>query len=117
MNITNDKNLYARKVHVAGPTRILNIKKSTRSNLYDSLNEGICEIKYTDGSGKKQVKSCTLRKDWVENSKINDWIDHDYETGIIVVWDMSGDEWRGGTWIQIPINNITNFEQLTGVPR
>ncbi len=117
MKTTKDKNSFVKEVHVAGPTRILNIKKSTRSNLYDSLKEGICEVKYTDGSGKKQIKSVTLRKDWIESNKINDWVDYDYESGIMVVWDMNGDEWRGGIWIQIPINKITYFEQLTGVPR
>ena len=108
---------YAKKVHAAGPTLLLNLKKSTRADLYDSLREGICEIKYINKDGDEEIKSCTLRKVFMENEKINDWVDHEYENGIIVVWDMNGDEWRGGAWIQIPLNKVTNFEQLTGVPR
>ena len=117
MTTKNKNNGFVKKVHVAGPTKILNINKTSRSRLYESLKEGICEIKYVDDSGKKHIKSCTLRKDWIEVDKSNDWIDYEYESGIIVVWDMNGEEWRGGSWIQIPINKITYFEQLTGVPR
>ena len=53
----------------------------------------------------------------MEENKVNNWIDYDYEKNIIVVWDMHGDEWRGGEWVQISINKIIHFEQLTGIPR
>ena len=53
----------------------------------------------------------------MENDKVNDWIDYKYKKDSIVVWDMNGDEWRGGAWVQIPITSMTYFEQLTGIPR
>ena len=108
---------FKKEVKMAGPTRLLDMNNISVSDLYNCLKEGICEIKYTGPDGAEEVKSCTLRGSWVENSKKNDWIDHEYEKGIMVVWDMSGDEWRGGSWVQIPISRITFFEQLTGVHR
>jgi len=109
-------NTYKKKIQMAGPTLTLDPDKSTRSDLYNSLMEGICEIKYTK-NGKEEIKSCTLKKVHMEEGKINDWVDYGYEKDILVVWDMNGDEWRGGSWIQIPISRVTFFEQLTGIPR
>ena len=108
---------FVKEVRVAGPTLLLELDKSTRAKLYSCLKDGICEIKYLNDNGGEEVKSCTLRKTFIEQDKQNDWVDYDYESGVLVVWDMNGDEWRGGEWIQIPINKMTFFEQLTGVPR
>lgn len=99
-------------------TILVNLENATRSDLNKCLKNGICEIKITDKKNKKEdTLYCTLKKFHMESNKINDWVDHEYEKDIIVAWDMNGDEWRGGRWIQIAINNITYFEQLTGVPR
>ncbi len=108
---------FKKQVHMAGPTNLLDMDNTTISDIYDCLREGICEIKFTKTDGGEEVRSCTLRDVWVDKDMKNDWIDHDYEKGIMVVWDMNGDEWRGGSWIQIPINRITFVEQLTGVHR
>ena len=106
-----------KQVKMAGPTRLLDMDNTAISDIYNCLNEGICEIKYTGSDGKEEVRSCTLRGSWVESDSKDDWVDHEYEKGIMVVWDMNGDEWRGGSWIQIPIDRITFVEQLTGVHR
>tara|TARA_B100001094_G_scaffold333417_1_gene411886 strand:+ start:27436 stop:27783 length:348 start_codon:yes stop_codon:yes gene_type:complete len=108
---------YKKEVRMAGPTRLLDMDETTISDIYSCLNEGICEIKYTGPDGEEEIRSCTLRGSWVQNDMKNDWVDHEYEKGIMVVWDMSGDEWRGGSWTQIPIDRITFVEQLTGVHR
>ena len=108
---------FKKQVKMAGPTRLLDMDSTAISDIYNCLNEGICEIKYTSPDGGEEVKSCTLRGSWVESDKKQDWVDHEYEKGIMVVWDMNGVEWRGGSWIQIPIDRITFVEQLTGVHR
>jgi hypothetical protein len=53
----------------------------------------------------------------MEDEKKHDWVDHEYDSDILVLWDMNGDEWRGGAWLQVPISRIVHFEQLTGVPQ
>ena len=53
----------------------------------------------------------------MEEDKAHDWIDHEYDSDILVLWDMNGDDWRGGSWIQMPISKIIHFEQVTGVGR
>ena len=108
---------YKKEVHMAGPTRLLDLDETTIADFYTCLSEGICEVKYMNSDGSEEVKSCTLRGSWIEKDKEHDWVDHEYEKGIMVVWDMSGNEWMGGAWIQIPIDRITFFEQLTGVHR
>jgi len=87
-------------------------KSINRSGIGRRLKNGICEIKYINNNGESQTVSVTLKKWHVNPDNIGDWIDHDYKIGYIVVWDMI----KIG-WIQIPINKITFFEQLTGVPK
>jgi len=98
-------------------TILVDLNCATRSDLNKCLKDGICEIKTEDKNGNEESFYCTLKKFHMESDKVNDWIDHEYEKDIIVAWDMNGDEWRGGKWIQVQINNITHFEQLTGVVR
>ena len=100
-------------------TIIVNLDTAKRSDLNRCLKDDICEIKITDEKNgyEEQTLSCTLKKFHMESDKTNDWIDYKYKKGTIVVWDMNGDEWRGGAWVQIPITSITYFEQLTGIPR
>jgi len=99
-------------------TIIIDLKKgATRADLNTCLKNGICEIKFLNSVNKEELRYCTLKKFHMEENKVNNWIDYDYEKNIIVVWDMNGDEWRGGEWVQIPINKIIYFEQLTGIPR
>jgi hypothetical protein len=98
-------------------TILVNLKNVTRAGLNKCLKNGICEIKTTTSKGEKEVIYCTLKEFHMESEKANDWVDYPYESNILVVWDMNGDEWRGGKWTQIHINNITHFEQLTGAVR
>lgn len=98
-----------------GNTILINLKNATRSHLNKCLKNGICEVKTTNNKGEKEIIYCTLKEFHMESEKENDWVDYPYESDILVVWDMNGNEWRGGKWVQILINNITHFEQLTGV--
>ena len=98
-------------------TVIVNLEVATRGDINKCLRNGICEIRYANSKGEEEKRFCTLKKYHVEDRKMDNWVDYDYEKNILVVWDMNGDEWRGGEWVQIPINKITRFEQLTGVPR
>ncbi len=100
-----------------GTTLSIDVTKVNRAVLNNCLKNGICEVVYMDNSGIEQTKSCTLKKFHMEDDKINDWVDHEYEKGIIVVWDMSGNDWRGGALIQIPVNRIIGFTQLTGIAK
>ena len=87
-------------------------KSINRSGINRRLKTGICEVKYLDNEGIPQTVSVTLKQWHINPENSVDWVDHDYKAGYIVVWDMI----KIG-WIQIPINKITFFEQLTGVPR
>jgi hypothetical protein len=98
-------------------TILVDLSRATRSDLNKCLRSGICEIKTTDSNGEEKETYCTLKQFHMENNKANDWVDHDYEKNILVAWDMNGDEWRGGKWIQVSIDKITHFEQLTGIVR
>jgi len=98
-------------------TILINLNNVTRADLNKCLKNGICEVKTTNNKGVEEVIYCTLKEFHMESEKANDWVDYSYESNILVVWDMNGDEWRGGKWVQVHINNITHFEQLTGVLR
>jgi hypothetical protein len=87
-------------------------KTINRSGINRRLKGGICEVKYLDDDGNTQTVSVTLKKWHINPDNVGDWIDHDYKVGYVVAWDMI----KIG-WIQIPINKVTFFEQLTGVPR
>ena len=98
-------------------TIVLESDKMSRSSVLSCLNKGICEIDYSDSSGTNHTVFVTRKPHHIEDSKTHDWVDFEYEMGILVVWDMNGDDWRGGKWIQIPISRISKLEQLTGVLR
>ena len=87
-------------------------KSINRSGIGRRLKNGICEVKYIDNNEKPQVVSVTLKKWHINPDNMGDWVDYDYKIGYIVVWDMIKVD-----WIQIPINKITFFEQLTGVAK
>jgi hypothetical protein len=95
----------------------LDTNKAPRSSLVSCLRRGICEIIHEDMNGNKKTNWCTLRRAHMEDEKKHDWVDHEYDSDILVLWDMNGDEWRGGAWLQVPISRIVHFEQLTGVPQ
>ena len=84
-------------------------KSINRSGINRRLKSGICEVKYLDNKENLQTVSVTLKKWHINPDNVLDWVDYDYKTGHIVVWDMI----KVG-WIQIPINKITFLEQLTG---
>lgn len=98
-------------------TIILESGKMSRSSILSCLNKGICEVAYSDSSGEEHTVFVTRKTHHIEDSKVHDWVDFEHEMNILVVWDMNGDEWRGGKWIQIPISRISRLEQLTGVTR
>jgi hypothetical protein len=93
-------------------TVIFDLNKTTRGGMLKSLAKGICEVTFNN-----QTVYVTLRKMHLEDHKKHDWVDHEYDSKILVVWDMNGEDWKGGSWIQIPVDKITHFEQLTGVIR
>ena len=98
-------------------TITLDTAKAPRSSLVNCLRRGICEIAFKDKSGNEHTAMCTLRRMHMEDEKKHDWIDHEYDADILVLWDMNGDDWKGGSWLQVPISRIVHFEQLTGVQR
>jgi hypothetical protein len=89
----------------------------TRSSILSCLKKGICEIIHTDSGGNDVTVFVTLKSHHIQDDKVYDWVDFEHESRILVVWDVNGDEWRGGKWIQIPISRIKRLEQLTGVTR
>lgn len=100
-----------------GDTLTLDPKNTSRGDLMRSLSKGICEVTYKSKDGYPVTSYVTLRKMHMEDHKKHDWVDHESDSKILVVWDMNGEGWKGGSWIQIPIHRISHFEQLTGVPR
>lgn len=84
----------------------------TRGELSKALLSGICEVHYINNVGVEEDIACTLRKFHMDSSKEKDWVDLDFNEEDIIVWSM-----RDAGWRIIPLNKITSFEQLTGVPR
>ena len=74
-------------------TILVNLKNVTRADLNKCLKNGICEVKTTNNKGVEEVIYCTLKEFHMESEKANDWVDYSYESDILVVWDMNGDEW------------------------
>jgi hypothetical protein len=98
-------------------TILHDVNTSTRGEMIESLNKGICEVTFRSKDGSLSTSYVTLRKMHLEDHKKHDWVDHEHDSRILVVWDMNGEGWKGGSWIQVPVDRITHFEQLTGVPK
>mgnify|MGYP003116197900 CR=1 FL=1 len=102
-----------RQVHVSGPTQKLDLDKHNASHIQICLFEGICEIM----TGEDTIV-CTSNPDWIHKDHIHDWVDCDRNcVYTFTVWDINGDEWRGGCWKIIDYRTVHSVVQLTGVHR